>query len=180
MEFPLEIAALDTRVLLYLNQLFPASMDTFWMAITKTITWLPLYAVLVGRIISSSKDHSTWIFRLALITAGVLIWDQGSGFFKDWVARPRPCHEVDGLRVLVHCSSYGFFSAHAANSFGIAFLTRKWLHSSWFPILLLVATLQSFSRIHLGVHYPVDIIAGAIFGYLGARLLLRIDKNFSQ
>ena len=179
MQLPLEIAAWDTDLLRYLNTLFPSTTDTFWLAITKTITWVPLYVVLLARIIKSSENHSVWIFRIALLVAGVLLWDQGSGLFKQWVARPRPCHEVDGLRVLVHCSPFGFFSAHAANSFGIAFLTRRWLHSSWLPVLLLVAVLQSFSRLHLGVHYPLDLLAGAIFGFLGARLLGRIDQNFA-
>ena len=178
MQLPLEIASWDTELLLYLNQLFPTSTDSFWLAVTKTWTWLPLYAILLASIIRSSKNHSVWIFRIALLVAGVLFWDQGSGWFKDWVARPRPCQQVEGLRVLVYCSPFGFFSAHAANSFGIAFLTKRWLHPAWFPVLLLVALLQSFSRLHLGVHYPLDLFAGAIFGILGARLLSRIDQNF--
>jgi hypothetical protein len=72
MQLPLEIAAWDTDLLRYFNTLFPASTDTFWLAVTKTITWVPLYVVLLARIIKSSANHSVWIFRIALLIAGVL------------------------------------------------------------------------------------------------------------
>ena len=117
--------------------------------------------------------------RLALVALGVLLFDQGAELFKYTLERPRPCHEVEGLRVLAHCSPFGFFSAHAANSFGLAFLFRKWLHSSWFPILLVVAILQCFSRIHLGVHYPTDLLAGAIWGILISFVLHKIESTWS-
>lgn len=169
----------DEQVFLSLNQFFPASTDTFWLATTKTITWVPLYIVVLARLIKHSNNHSTWLFRIALTIAGVLLWDQGAGFFKEWIARPRPCQEdFDSIRVLVHCSPYGFFSAHAANSFGLAFLMRKWLKPSWFPVLLLVALVQSFSRIHVGVHYPVDLIFGALWGMFISTILVRLDIQF--
>ena len=172
------ISAVDTSLLLEANTLFPSSTDAFWLAVTKTVTWIPLYVVLLARLFQHSDTHSTWLFRTALIIVGVLIWDQGAELFKYTIARPRPCHDVDGLRVLVHCSPYGFFSAHAANTFGLAFLTKNWLPKSWFPILLVLAIIQSFSRLHLGVHYPLDLLAGALFGAIVARLLQRLDRQF--
>lgn len=174
------ILELDEQVFLSLNSLFPASSDTFWLAVTKTITWIPLYVVILARLIKIAPNHSTWLFRIALTIVGVLIWDQGAGLFKEWIARPRPCQEeIEGIRVLVHCSPYGFFSAHAANAFGLAFLMRKWLKPSWFPILVVVALLQSFSRIHLGVHYPLDLVFGGLWGILISTILVRIDQQFS-
>ena len=142
------------------------------------MSWLPLYAVLIHRLYSSSNSV-LFVKRLALVVLGVLLFDQGAELFKYTLERPRPCHEVEGLRVLAHCSPYGFFSAHAANSFGLAFLFRKWLHSSWFPILLVVAILQSFSRIHLGVHYPLDLVAGALWGFLISFVLHKIESTWS-
>ena len=174
------ILELDEQVCLSLNSLFPASSDTFWLAVTKTIIWIPLYVVILARLIKTAPNHSTWLFRIALTIVGVLIWDQGAGLFKEWIARPRPCQEeIEGIRVLVHCSPYGFFSAHAANAFGLAFLMRKWLKPSWFPILVVVALLQSFSRIHLGVHYPLDLVFGGLWGILISTILVRIDQQFS-
>lgn len=170
----------DKQLFLMLHQLFSASTDTFWLAVTKTFTWLPLYIVLVARLIKQSETHSTWIFRIALCLVGVLLWDQGANFFKEIIGRPRPCQEgFEGVRVLVHCSAFGFFSSHAANTFGLAFLMRRWLKPSWFPILIGVAVIQSFSRIHLGVHYPLDLLAGALWGVLISTILVRIDSQFS-
>ena len=77
------ILELDEQVFLSLNSLFPASSDTFWLAVTKTITWIPLYVVILARLIKTAPNHSTWLFRIALTIVGVLIWDQGAGLFKD-------------------------------------------------------------------------------------------------
>ena len=110
-----QLNSIDTSALLALNWLFPTSTDTFWIAITKTVSWLPLYAALLHRLHSSSNSV-LFIKRLALVVVGVLFFDQGAEFFKYTLERPRPCHEVEGLRVLAHCSPFGFFSAHAANS----------------------------------------------------------------
>ena len=173
-----QLNSLDTSALLALNGLFPTSTDTFWIAITKTVSWLPLYAVLLHRLHSSSNSV-LFIKRLALVVVGVLFFDQGAEFFKYTLERPRPCHEVEGLRVLAHCSPFGFFSAHAANSFGLAFLFRKWLHLSWCPILLFVAILLRFSRIHIGVHYPSDLLAGALWGFLISFVLHKIEATWS-
>ena len=131
-----------------------------------------------GAIVQTLGDGHI-IKRLALVVLGVLLWDQGADFFKHWIARPRPCQTMDDLRVLVHCSPYGFFSAHAANAFGLAFLFRKWLHPSWFPVLLIIALLQSYSRIHLGVHYPTDLLVGALWGFLISFVLHKIEKTWS-
>src|SRR5210317_1528736 len=104
-----------------LNHWLPTSTDVFWLAVTKTITWIPLYVVMVERLFRRSA-MDVFVKRLALVVLGVLLWDQGAELFKHWIARPRPCQTMEDLRVLVHCSPYGFFSAHAANAFGLAFL----------------------------------------------------------
>ena len=93
-----QLNSLDTSALLALNRLFPASTDTFWIAVTKTVSWLPLYSVLIHRLYSSS--NSVLFFkRLALVVLGVLLFDQGAELFKYTLERPRPCHEVEGLKV---------------------------------------------------------------------------------
>lgn len=172
------VHSFDVDAMYVLNHWLPASTDTFWLVVTKTITWIPLYVVMVERLFRRSA-MDIFIKRLALVVLGVLLWDQGAEFFKHWIARPRPCQTMDDLRVLVHCSPYGFFSAHAANAFGLAFLFRKWLHPSWFPVLLIIALLQSYSRIHLGVHYPTDLLVGALWGFLISFVLHKIEKTWS-
>jgi len=172
------VHSFDVDAMYVLNHWLPASTDVFWLAVTKPITWIPLYIVLVVLLYRKSALDE-FIKRMALITLGVILWDQGAEFFKYWVERPRPCQTLEDIRVLVHCGDFGFFSAHSANTFGIAFLLRKWLNKGWYPILILVAILQSFSRIHLGVHYPTDILAGALWGFLISFVLHKIEKTWS-
>ncbi len=169
----------DTSALLYFNGLFPPSFDSFWLAVTGTLLWLPLYAALIVLLYRSS-DLPTFIFRLALTALAVLLWDQGAGFFKTLIARPRPCHSVENLRVLVHCSPYGFFSAHAANSFGLAALFSKWIPRPWTALLVVAAILQSYSRLHVGVHYPLDLLAGMLWGGFVAVSFHKIDQQWTS
>ena len=72
---------------------------------------------------------------------------------------------------------YGFFSAHASNSFSLAIFFGLFLRSSYRLLILLFAIyafLISYSRIYLGVHYPIDILVGTIFGIINAIVLYKI------
>jgi len=101
----------------------------------------------------------------------IFLTDQvNSNLVKFVFHRPRPCHLVDGkavveqVRLLVDCGSgYSFPSSHAVNNFGFAtlmsFYYRRW---SW--LFLLYASLMALSRVVVGVHYPSDILGGAVMG----------------
>ena len=96
------ILELDEQVFLSLNSFFPASSDTFWMAVTKTITWIPLYVVILARLIKTAPNHSTWLFRIALTIVGVLIWDQGAGLFKEWIATSNTGPQVRSVSPIMY------------------------------------------------------------------------------
>lgn len=158
----------DKDLLVSLNAKNSDFWDGFmWMA-TDEISWLVFFAAILYAIYKyKGKEFFLIIVALALT---VVICDQVSGFFKDWVARPRPSREADIMQDLhivngYRGGKYGFFSSHAANTFGIAVLVmlivRNWVISS---VMLLWALLESYSRIYLGVHYPLDIITGMSFG----------------
>lgn len=170
----------DRELFQFLNSFHNDFFDTIMYWISYKFTWIPLYALLIFWIIKHYKKQSIVI----LITVGILITaaDQGCNYFKHSIKRPRPCREEASLtpaaRTLddYHCSRYGFFSAHAANSvalavFMTALLSPFFRRIGWF--LFPWAIITAYSRIYLGVHYPMDILCGGIYGFLIARILLK-------
>jgi undecaprenyl-diphosphatase len=102
----------------------------------------------------------------------VALSDSISVLIKNLVERPRPSRNPE-IANLVHIVNdyrggmYGFVSSHAANFFGVAtFLSHQFKHYRWSIFLFVWAIVVSYSRIYLGVHYPLDIIFGAILGAL--------------
>lgn len=165
----------DEELFLWLNSFHADWLDPIIFQATETITWIPLYAFLIYKIYKIDPKNSWWVFGGVAMT--ILISDQvTSGVMKPFFERLRPCHDErwDGV---IHnygrCGGiYGFVSSHAANTFGLAvFLNRKlkgkikglrWLY--------LYAAFVSYTRMYLGVHYPVDILLGAAVGTAAAWL----------
>lgn len=140
-----------------------------WMA-TDEINWLPFFAILLYTIYKT-KGKEFFLILIA-ITLTVVVCDQVSGIFKEWVARPRPSREPDIMNQLhivnnYRGGKYGYFSSHAANTFGIAvliaLLLKNWLVTT---VMIIWAAIESYTRIYLGVHYPLDILTGISFGAL--------------
>ncbi len=102
-----------------------------------------------------------------LLILTITLSDQMSSFvIKPLVHRIRPCHVVETVRLLVGCSgSFSFPSSHATNSMAAAALFGGFYHKyRWYFYTL--AGLIAYSRVYVGVHYPFDVIAGAILGFL--------------
>lgn len=177
----------DKNLLVSLNSHHSDFWDGFmWMA-TDEMSWLVFFAMLMYAIYKyKGKEFFLIIVAIALT---VLICDQVSGVVKDLVARPRPSREPDIMNDLhivngYRGGKYGFFSSHAANTFGIAvlimLLMKHWLVTT---VMLLWAALESYSRIYLGVHYPLDIMTGMSFGLFAGfgvyKLHCFISKRFA-
>jgi len=166
-----KIIELDEQLFLYLNSLHYDSLDTIMFWISEKYTWIPFYAVLLGIIIWKFKSKAIYI--LVGVGLVILFADQfTSGFMKPYFERFRPCHDPDleGMVYLVKgCGGkFGFASSHAANTFGLAtfifFLFKPIYRYTGF--LFAWAFVVSYSRIYLGVHYPLDILVGGIIGVL--------------
>ena len=116
-----------------------------------------------------------------LLVVLILAGDQlSSSIIKPLVARPRPCHEVNGapavsgIRLLVDCGSgYSFPSSHAVNN--VAFATLfAFYYRRFAPVLFFYAFAIGLSRIVVGVHYPSDVLGGALIGGMLAMTLIAI------
>ncbi len=173
----------DQELFLWLNGIHTPWVDTLMYWITYKFTWIPMYLVLIFFTVKAEGKKSIAI--LVTVLAAVLLADKvTSGIMKPYFERFRPCHEPT-LAGLVHevagCGgSFGFASSHASTSFALAtvwFVMLKdkikymWLIVAW-------AALYSYSRVYVGVHYPGDILVGAIVGILSAGICLRLYFTF--
>jgi undecaprenyl-diphosphatase len=163
----------DRSVFLFLNGLHADFLDPVFYYGTRSLLWLPLYVFLLYLVVRKFGWKSVWVFLLAAVM--ITLSDQLSNLVKEWVARPRPTH-TDGLSGVHIVQGYlggefGFYSAHASSNMAIAIFSLILLGQPfrYFPALMLFyALFMSYTRIYLGVHYPLDILTGwMVGGFLG-------------
>ena len=170
-----EILKLDSKLFLFLNNLGTTKFDAFWLSLSKIESNILMYLFLIFLFfhIKKLRPKFLYIFYLLFVIALMItITDQGANFFKDSFQRLRPCYNEsisDSLRLVKeNCGGkYGFFSAHASNSFSLAiFFGLLFKNRIRYMIIITIvyASLISYSRIYLGVHFPIDIIVGSSFG----------------
>jgi|WetSurSiteA1Bulk_404760.scaffolds.fasta_scaffold00160_2 undecaprenyl-diphosphatase len=178
--------SMDQRWLLWLNGHHSPFFDQVMYFISGKYEWIPLYAVILGIIIWRYRWKSLWIILAVIIL--ITLSDQLANLLKGGVKRLRPCKdpEIGHLVHLVHnyCrSSYGFVSGHAANSFALATFISLLFRKKWVTTGMFIwAALVSYSRIYLGVHYPGDVIGGAIIGVLLAYcvfFVLNLNRQYA-
>ena len=186
-----EIHKFDQALTLEINSWDSAVTDPLWQFFSNIPDWIPMYVAIIACLFW----RLGWKRGLMMTLAAVLTFafcDQFSNYIKDLVCRVRPLNDSfmleNGLNVLERASSsFSFFSAHSANSFGLATCTylgfrldnrlryrgyAAWMYS-W-------ATLVAISRIFVGKHYLGDILAGSAIGVLAGLAFALIARQICR
>ena len=163
---------IDHDLLLSVNGLSDNGLiDHLMIFMSDKWVWLPLYAILTV-LIWKRVGATSLVYLLVAVFSLLVLTDQGSVvFFKETFKRYRPCHheELKALLTLPKgtCGGqFGFISSHASNVFGLAtflFVIMRSYSKLWI-LLFLWAGMIAVSRVFLAVHYPSDVVAGALFG----------------
>jgi undecaprenyl-diphosphatase len=187
-----EIHKADQLLTLEINSWDSFITDPVWQFFSDKLVWAPMYAAIIALLVwKLGWKRGLIVLAGALLTFGFC--DQVSNIVKHAVGRIRPLHDefmlANGLNVLENGGGYSFFSAHAANSFGLAFSTfvgmkrclsnggsmmPKWLkaYGTW---MFFWATMVAVSRIFVGKHYFGDVVVGIIIGSLAGYAFARLS-----
>ncbi len=175
----------DKALFLWLNQLGSPTWDAFWLLITNKWSAIPLYLFLAF-LAYKNLGLKRILWLLVAIVLLILTTDQLANFFKFGVQRLRPCYDpqVSPLLRLVKSScggKFGYFSAHAGNSFALAYFFTYLFGKQYryLGIFLIVwAIMVAYSRIYIGVHYPLDVLSGMAFGGVLSWIFVRLYLKF--
>jgi undecaprenyl-diphosphatase len=179
-----KILSIDTDLVIFLNGLGSNTYDGFWLIITKQTSWIPLFLFLLYLIFKKLGAKQT-VYLILFVAILLTFSDQITNLFKNGFQRLRPCNnpEINSfIRIVQSRTSFSFFSGHASNSMGVAtflYLIFK-KDFKYFWLLFLWPLIFAFSRIYLGLHYPLDIISGYFFGVLWGFLMFKFYQTVQK
>lgn len=175
-----KLRQLDVDLFVYLNGLGSENFDAFWLTLTRQICWTPFFLLLFYLIYKKIGTKQT-LFIIVFIAVLLICTDQLTNFVKNSVQRLRPCNNPDintFIRVVQVRNSFSFFSGHASNTMAVAVFLYCILHRyfKYFGLLFLWPLIFAYSRIYLGLHYPLDILCGYLAGGLLGFIMFKIYK----
>ncbi len=174
-----DIVQWDKALMIQLNNLGVAQWDGFWLAVTNQLSWIPLYLLFIFLIFKYyGWKKGLWLVLMA--AALVTFSDQLTVFIKSTTGRLRPNQDPsvnELLRVLKNNRSFSFVSGHATTSMAVTLMVHlllkdftriTWLFFIW-PLMF------AYSRIYVGVHFPIDVFCGALLGMMLGLLFYRLS-----
>lgn len=179
-----QLLNLDKELFVFLNGLGSESFDAFWKIITKQVYWAPFF---LGIFYLLQKKVGWKNFGIIILFLALLIafTDQITNLFKYSFQRLRPCNTPDIkdiIRIVVERNSFSFFSGHASNSMAstlfIFLIIRRYYNYSF--LLFLFPLIFAYSRIYLGLHFPLDILSGYAFGIFSGLLFYKLYQFFER
>lgn len=178
---------IDTNSTLYSNEMHNSFADTFMYVFSSKLIWVPMYASIIYLLLKNFNWRITIYCIIAAILTIAFADQMCAHVIRPMVCRLRPANLNNPLHKFIHIvygyrgGKYSFPSCHSANSFAFAFYVFLVFKKRWLTIFVMTwATINSYSRIYLGVHYVGDIIAGAIIGTIGAYLIYYLLQRFTN
>lgn len=176
-----EVINLDKKLFIFLNNLGSEPFDGIWLLVTKQFNWIPFFLLLL---VILYKKIGTKQLVIVLLTVAALITftNEITDLIKFSVQRIRPCNDeelVGLIRIVKDSDTFSYFSGHAANSTAammFVFLILRGFYKYTY-LIFLYPLIFAYSRIYLGLHFPLDIISGYIFGSLTGILFYWIYKK---
>ena len=176
----------DRSLLTAINFDGPTGYDFFWAMYSDKWTWIPFMLVVVYCLLRPGN----WRHRLLMVGSVALLFVLSdfvvSSFIKNVVCRPRPSHDPAVMDLLSYVNgyrggAYGFPSNHASNGFAAATFLALLLRNRWVTLSAFLWAIGScYSRMYLGVHYPSDILCGAMLGIVFAIIIFFLYKKAAK
>lgn len=179
------IIEFDQQLLLWFNGSDSLFLDRMSDMLTWGFTWTPLFLALFFLVVKNNETMPQILLVTCCAGLCILLADgMADGIVKPLVARPRPAMDpylkylvdvVDGHRG----SGFSFFSAHAANTMSLAVFFSMLVRNRLFTVVMVLwSLLNCWTRLYLGLHYPVDIVCGLLWGIVSGLISYMVYHKF--
>lgn len=172
------IQSFDAGVFRAINEAAYPALDVVMPFITNKANF---YGVIIfGIAVILIKERKKGAQGLALLIMAVLLSDFIANILKHAVGRLRPCNVLDNVRLLAGCTkSFSFPSGHATTIFAaMVFLSVR--YRRYAPVFMAMAVAVAYSRVYVGVHYPLDTVGGALLGTSVALVFAEADRRYGD